>query len=50
MPYVDGFVVPVSKDKIEAYQALARKAGAIWKEHGALAVVDCSPTTCHTAR
>ena len=41
MPYVDGFVVPVSKDKIEAYKALARKAGAIWKEHGALAVVEC---------
>ena len=41
MPYVDGFVVPVAKDKIDAYKALSRKAGEIWKEHGALAVVEC---------
>ncbi|MBV8922778.1 DUF1428 domain-containing protein [Bradyrhizobium sp.] len=41
MPYVDGFVIPVSKDKIEDYKALARKAGEIFKEHGALAVVEC---------
>ena len=41
MPYVDGFVVPVPKDKIEDYKAMARKAGAVWKEHGALAFVEC---------
>jgi uncharacterized protein YbaA (DUF1428 family) len=41
MPYVDGFVVAVPKDKIEDYKALARKAGEIWKEHGALAFVEC---------
>jgi uncharacterized protein YbaA (DUF1428 family) len=41
MPYVDGFVVPVPKDKIEAYKAMARKAGEIWKEYGALAFVEC---------
>jgi uncharacterized protein YbaA (DUF1428 family) len=41
MSYVDGFVIPVSRSKIEAYQASARKAGTIWKEHGALAVVEC---------
>ena len=41
MPYVDGFVVPVPKDKVEAYKAMARKAGAVWKEHGALAFVEC---------
>ena len=41
MPYVDGFVVPVPKDKIDAYKAMARKAGAVWKEHGALAFVEC---------
>lgn len=40
MSYVDGFVVPVPKDKIEAYKAMARRAGAIWKEHGALAFVE----------
>jgi uncharacterized protein YbaA (DUF1428 family) len=41
MAYVDGFVVPVPKDKIEAYKAMARRAGAVWKEHGALAFVEC---------
>lgn len=39
--YVDGFVVPVPKDKIEAYRELAAQAGAIWKEHGALEYVEC---------
>lgn len=41
MPYVDGFVAPVPEQKIDAYKALARKAGEIWKEHGALAYVEC---------
>jgi uncharacterized protein YbaA (DUF1428 family) len=41
MAYVDGFVVPVPKDKIEAYKTMARKAGEIWKEYGALAFVEC---------
>ena len=36
MPYVDGFVLAVPKDNIEAYKALARKACAVWMEHGAL--------------
>jgi uncharacterized protein YbaA (DUF1428 family) len=42
MPYVDGFVVAVPKNKIEAYKEFARKAGAVWKEHGALAYVECT--------
>ena len=41
MPYVDGFVVPVQKDKVEAYKAHAHKAGEIWMELGALAFVEC---------
>lgn len=39
--YVDGFVLPVPKKKVAAYRALARKAGRIWREHGALAYVEC---------
>ncbi len=35
--YVDGFLLPIPKDKVEAYKALAIKAGDIWMEHGALA-------------
>jgi len=41
MHYVDGFVVPIPKQKIEAYKELARKAGEVWKEYGALAFVEC---------
>ena len=36
MSYVDGFVVPVPKKKLDAYRRMARKAGRIWLEHGAL--------------
>src|SRR5215213_3562096 len=41
MPYVDGFVAAVPKSNIEAYKDAARKAGEVWKEHGALAYVEC---------
>jgi uncharacterized protein YbaA (DUF1428 family) len=41
MSYVDGFVIAVPKQNIEAYKAMARKAGEVWKEHGALAYVEC---------
>ncbi len=41
MAYVDGFVVPVPKAKLDAYKAMAETAGGIWKEHGALAFVEC---------
>ena len=39
--YVDGFVVPVPKKNMKAYLALARKAGKVWKEHGALDYKEC---------
>ena len=41
VPYVDGFVIPVPKDKVEAYKAHARKAGEVWMELGALSFVEC---------
>lgn len=41
MSYVDGFVVPVPQQNLAAYRRLARKAGAIWKEYGALEYVEC---------
>jgi uncharacterized protein YbaA (DUF1428 family) len=41
MPYVDGFVVAVPKNKLDAYKTLARKSAEIWKEHGAQSVVEC---------
>ena len=36
MSYVDGFVLPVPKANIAAYRKVARKAGKVWLEHGAL--------------
>jgi len=35
--YVDGFVLPVPKNKVADYKRLATKAGKVWMEHGALA-------------
>jgi uncharacterized protein YbaA (DUF1428 family) len=39
--YVDGFVIPLPKRNLDAYRRQARKAGKIWKEHGALEVREC---------
>jgi uncharacterized protein YbaA (DUF1428 family) len=40
--YVDGYVVPVPIKKLDAYQRMARKAGKIWIDHGALQVWECA--------
>src|SRR5262245_61329606 len=42
MPYIDGFVVPVPKDKLPAYKKLAKRAAKVWREYGALEYVECS--------
>lgn len=39
--YVDGFVIPVPRDRLNEYKRLARKASKIWLEHGALEYVEC---------
>jgi uncharacterized protein YbaA (DUF1428 family) len=41
MPYVDGFVIPVPTAKREAYVRLAERVAAVFKEYGALKVVEC---------
>lgn len=41
MGYVDGFVLPVPKKKLQAYRRMAQKAGKIWREHGALEFREC---------
>lgn len=41
MTYVDGFVVPVPRRRLADYKKMARKAGRIWIEHGALAFHEC---------
>jgi uncharacterized protein YbaA (DUF1428 family) len=39
--YVDGFVTPVPTRHLAAYRRLARRAGKVWREHGALEYVEC---------
>ena len=39
--YVDGFVFAVPKNKVEEYRKVARTAGKVWKEHGALEYIEC---------
>jgi uncharacterized protein YbaA (DUF1428 family) len=36
MSYVDGYVLPLPRKKIQEYRRIALKAGKIWMEHGAL--------------
>jgi uncharacterized protein YbaA (DUF1428 family) len=42
MPYVDGYVVPVPKKNLQAYARIARMAGKVWRDHGALEVRECA--------
>lgn len=39
--YIDGFVLPVPKKNLQAYFRMAKKAGKIWREHGALEYREC---------
>lgn len=39
--YVDGFVLPIPKDKIDVYRRMSEVAGKVWKEHGALEYREC---------
>ena len=41
MAYVDGFLLPVPKKHIAAYRKMARKAGRVWIEFGALEFREC---------
>jgi uncharacterized protein YbaA (DUF1428 family) len=39
--YVDGFLLPVPKKKLEAYRRMSAKAGKVWREYGALEYREC---------
>ena len=41
MPYVDGFVLPVPRKHLETYRRVARRAGRVWRDHGALEYREC---------
>jgi uncharacterized protein YbaA (DUF1428 family) len=42
MSYVDGFVVPVPKKKLQDYRRMSQKAGKVWRDHGALQYVEAA--------
>jgi uncharacterized protein YbaA (DUF1428 family) len=41
MKYVDGYVLPVPAKHIQTYRRIARMAGKVWREHGALEYREC---------
>lgn len=36
-----GFVASVPQQNLAAYRSMARKAGKVWREHGALEYIEC---------
>ena len=41
MAYVDGFLIPVPRRNMAKYRRIARLAGKVWKQHGALEYREC---------
>jgi uncharacterized protein YbaA (DUF1428 family) len=41
MAYVDGFVLPIPKRKSAEYRKIAKLAGKVWMDHGALSYHEC---------
>jgi uncharacterized protein YbaA (DUF1428 family) len=42
MAYVDGFLLAVPKKHLQAYRRVARQAGKVWREYGALDYKECA--------
>ena len=40
MSYIDGFVLPVPRKKLDAYRRMAKLGAKVWCEHGALEYVE----------
>lgn len=40
MSYVDGFLLPLKTENVADYKKMSKKAGKIWREHGALAYLE----------
>ena len=41
MAYVDGFVIPIKKKNLKAYQKMASEGGKMWMKYGALQYFEC---------
>lgn len=48
--YIDGYVLPVPKDKLDEYIEMAKMAGSVWKEYGALKVVEAVADDVQTGK
>lgn len=46
-PYVDGFVIALKKDKIDAYKEMAELGKKMWMKYGALAYFECVGDDMH---
>src|SRR5690606_7960874 len=42
--YVDGFVIPIKKSKIQQYKKMAALGKKVWLDHGALDYYECVGT------
>lgn len=42
MAYVDGFVLVVPNKKLAQYKKIAKLAGQVWMDHGAMAYWECT--------
>lgn len=47
MPFVDAYLTPVRADRKAAYLDLSARMAALYREHGALRVVDCWGSEAH---
>lgn len=41
MSYIDGFVIPISKENIDSYKEIEEIAAVVWMDHGASAYKVC---------
>ncbi len=39
--YVDGFILPIPRKNLAKYKKMAKLAGKVWLDHGALDYVEC---------
>ena len=39
--YIDGFVLPLRRDRLEEYERVSKACSKIWLEHGALEYREC---------
>ena len=48
MTYVEGYLIPVYRDRKESYSAFSDKVAAVYREHGALTIIDRWPQASET--